>query len=188
MFKKLSYFSLAVLMGSCCASTNTYESFTEEQVQLLYYFNGQNIVYDINNNDSINLRVVDRFIGNLPPDEVEESNCDSYYPAYGKAKVNAQSDTSIQFQISIKKSNNEQGISPRVKWMDYDFSLSDTSKVVFHDSLYLRQPDLFDNVYEIEVKDTINTRPDLIYRVYFSTDYGIIRFDRKDGRTYRLRF
>lgn len=187
MIKKLSYLFLMALVSSCCTSTNTYESFTEEQKQLLYYLNGQQIVYDINNKDSLNLYVSERYIGNLPPDELEESNCDSYYPAYGKAVVKSQLDTSINFTISIKKGNNELGVSTRIKWMGYDFNLSDTERVEFYDSLYLKSPSNFKNVYEINVLDTTNTRPDLIHRVYFSTDYGVIRFDRKDGRVYRLR-
>lgn len=187
MFKKLYYIPIALILGSCCTSTNTYESFTDEQTQLLYYLNGQNIVYDINGNDSINLHVSERFIGNLPPDEVEESNCDSYYPAYGRATIISDYDTSLNFQISIKKSNDIDGISERIKWMGYDFSLSDTTRVQFHDSLFLRHPDEFNNVYEIEIQDTINTRSDLIYKMYFSTEYGIIRFHRKDGTVYRLR-
>lgn len=187
MFKTIFYSLIALSFAGCCASTNTYESFTDEQLRLLHYLSGQNIVYDKNNSDSIYLHVSERFIGNLPPDEVEESNCDSYYPAYGKATIISNSDTSISFQISIKKSNDIDGISERIKWMGYDFNLSDTTRVLFHDSLYLRHPDEFNNVYEIKVADTTNTRPDLIHRIFFSTEYGIIRFDRKDGSIYRLR-
>lgn len=188
MFKKLIYLlATSVGLSACCTNTNTYESFTEEQKQLLYYLNGQLIVYDINNIDSLNLKVTERYIGNLPPEEVEESNCDSYYPAFGRVSIKAIGDTSINFQISIKKSNNESGVAKRVKWMGYNFNLEDTTAVLFHDSLFLRGTSEFNNVYEIVVPDTTNTRPDLIHKVFFSTDYGIIRFDRKDGRVYRLR-
>lgn len=187
MFKSISYSLIALLFAGCCTSTNTYESFTEEQKRLLHYLNGMNITYDVNSTDSIYLHVSERFIGNLPPDELEESSCDSYYPAYGKATIVSNSDTSLKFQISIKKSNDNDGVSERIKWMGYDFNLSDTTRVVFHDSLYLRHPDEFNNVYEIKIADTTNTRPDLIYKLYFSTEYGIIRFDRKDGTIYRLR-
>ena len=188
MFKKILYLSLAAItLGACCTNTNTYESFTKEQEQLLYYLNGQLIVYDINNVDSQSLQVADRYIGNLPPDEVEESTCDSYYPAFGRVTIKGLGDTSINFQISIKKSNNETGIAKRVKWMGYDFNLDDTTRVFFHDSLFLKGASEFNDDYEINIPDTSNTRDDLIYRVFFSTDYGIIRFDRKGGKTYRLR-
>jgi hypothetical protein len=188
MFKKLFYLILlSICMSACCTNTNTYESFSDEQKQLLYYLNGQLIQYDINNVDSQGLRVTDRYIGNLPPDEIEESTCDSYYPAYGKVTIKGLGDTSINFQISIKKSNSESGISKRVKWMGYEFNLDDTSKVFFYDSLFLRGISEFNNVYEMNVPDTADTRSDLIYRVFFSTEYGIIRFDRKGGKTYRLR-
>jgi hypothetical protein len=188
MFKRLLYLALvSTTFYGCCTQTNTYESFTDEQKQLLFYLNGQEIVYDINNVDSQSLKVTDRYIGNLPPDEVEESNCDSYYPAFGKVTIKGLGDTSINFQISIKKSNNETGVAKRVKWMGYDFNLEDTSRVFFHDSLFLRGASEFNNVYEISVDDTSNTRSDLIYKVFFSTDYGIIRFDRKGNKTYRLR-
>lgn len=188
MFKKLLYLiSVSIGISACCTSTNTYESFTDEQKQLLYYLNGQLIVYDVNNVDSQSLQVTDRYIGNLPPDEVEESNCDSYYPAFGRVTIKGLGDTSINFQISIKKSNNETGVAKRVKWMGYDFNLDDTSRVFFHDSLFLKGASEFNNVYEINIPDTTNTRNDLIYRVFFSSDFGIIRFDRKGGKTYRLR-
>lgn len=188
MFRSLAYSLIALLFSGCCVSTNTYDSFTEEQQKLLHYLSGQNIIYDVNASDSAYLHVSERFIGNLPPDELEESNCDSYYPAYGKAKIISNSDTSIVFQISIKKSNDVDGVSERIKWMGYDFNLNDSLRVIFHDSLYLRHPQEFNNVYEINITDTANTRADLINRIFFSTEYGIIRFDRKDGTIYRLRF
>jgi hypothetical protein len=189
MFKKLGIGLIAIFFGGCCTSTNTYDSFTDEQLKLLHYLSGQNITYDVGNTDSIiYLHVSERFIGNLPPDELEESNCDSYYPAYGKATIIANTDTSIKFQISIKKSNDIDGVSERIKWMGYDFNLNDTTRVQFHDSLFFRLPSQFNNVYEIKLEDTTNTRSDLIYRIFFSTEYGIIRFDRKDGMIYRLRF
>jgi hypothetical protein len=144
------------------------------------------MVYDINDGDSVSLNVTEQYIGNLPPEEGDPVECDSYYPAYGKATITSAKDTSLRFIISIKKSLDEDGISTRIRWMENDINLDDSTSVVYHDSLNLKHPDAFNNVYEIQV-DTANTRADFIHRVYFSTEYGVIRFDRKDGRTYRLR-
>jgi hypothetical protein len=145
------------------------------------------MVYDLNTGDSVSLNVTEQYIGNLPPEEGVAVECDSYYPAYGKAKITSHKDSSLVFIISIKKSLDEDGISTRVRFMNFDFNLDDSTSVIFHDSLYLRSPNTFNNVYEISVQDTTNTRADLIHKLYFSTEYGVIRFDRKDGRVYRLR-
>ncbi len=188
MLRRIAYFLFVLYFyTSCCSQTKTYDSFTEEQKKLLYYLYGQSMVYDINTGDSVALNVTEQYIGNLPPDEVETADCDSYYPAYGKATVKSITDTSLQYTLSIKKSMDIDGVSPRLRWMGYDVQLDDSSAVIYHDSLNLRHPDAFNNVYEIQVKDTTNTRADLIWKIYFSTEYGIIRFDRKDGRVYRLR-
>lgn len=188
MLRKLTYFIFIVLTyASCCAPTKTYDSFTPEQEKLLHYLYGQSMVYDINDGDSVSLNVTEQYIGNLPPEEGDPVECDSYYPAYGKATITSAKDSSLKFIISIKKSLDEDGISTRVRWMNYDFTLDDSTSVIYHDSLNLKHPDAFNNVYEIIVRDTTNTRIDLIHKLYFSTEYGVIRFDRKDGRVYRLR-
>ncbi len=188
MLRKITYFIFVVLTyASCCAPTKTYDSFTPEQEKLLHYLYGQSMVYDLNTGDSASLNVTEQYIGNLPPEEGVAVECDSYYPAYGKAKITSYKDSSLVFTISIKKSLDADGITMRVKWMNYDFNLDDSASVIYHDSLNLRHPDAFNNVYELNVPDTTNTRADLIHRVYFSTEYGVIRFDRKDGRVYRLR-
>jgi hypothetical protein len=188
MLRKLTYFIFIVLTyASCCAPTKTYDSFTQEQEKLLRYLYGQSMVYDLNTGDSVSLNVTEQYIGNLPPEEGVAVECDSDYPAYGKAKITSYKDSSLVFIISIKKSLDADGITMRVRWMNYDINLDDSASVIYHDSLNLRHPNTFNNVYELFVPDTTNTRPDLIHKIYFSTEYGVIRFDRKDGRTYRLR-
>ncbi len=186
MLKLISYSFLLFLISSCCSPTKTYESFSEDQKRLLYYLDGQLINYKINSADSINLFVSDKFIGNLPPDEPEAEECDNYYPAYGRATLQALTDTSVHFIVTIKKSNDDDGIAENLKWMGYNINLDDSDRVDFYDSLLLKGADTFKDVYVVTV-DTTNTRNDLINRIYFSTHYGIIRFDRKDGRVYRIK-
>ncbi len=187
MYKKLLFVICSISLAACCDPTKTYDRFTKEQLQLLYYLEGQEIIYDIDKSDSINLHVSDQYVGNIPDGEENYDDCDSYYPAYGKATITAATDTSIKFEISIKKSNDQDGISERIKFMGNDFLINDDSLVTFYDTIYLKGIEPFYNVYELSVKDTTGERADLINKVYFSTSYGIIRFERLDGRVYRLR-
>lgn len=176
-----------ILISACCDPTKTYDSFSKEQLQLLYYLEGQEIIYESNKSDSIHLRVSDYFIGNIAPKSVETIECDTYYPAYGRATVEAPSDTAIKFEFIIRKSDDLDGVSEEVRFMGYSFLLNDTSQATFYDSILLRGSSTFYKVYELAIEDTVGERRDLINKVYFNTDYGIIRFDQADGTTYRLR-
>lgn len=188
MLRKLIYPLAAILLSACCQSTKTYESFTDEESVMLVYPDEGELLFISNFGDSSFVSIREKFIGNKHSSTANDPMaCDFYYPAYGKVSLSSQQDTADLFQlVLIKDIAQTPNTNLYIKWMDVSYSIFDTTHSRFYDSLLLKNADPFQDVYKITA-DTAGRDSSFIHTLYFNKEYGIIRYDKMNGKIFRLK-